>query len=81
MLCLFFVNVHSVNYFHIMCIQINPIMYVVYIVIIKLFMPLHDYGHREWLIKYIASCILWIRINHSMTIDTLNLHLCKNAFD
>ena len=38
MLCLFYVNVYSVNCFHIMCIQINPIMYVVYIVIFQLFM-------------------------------------------
>jgi hypothetical protein len=44
MLYLFFVNVYSVNYFHIMHIQINPIMYVVYIVIIQLVMPLHDYA-------------------------------------
>jgi hypothetical protein len=28
-----------------MCIQINPIMYVVYIV----------YGHRDWLIKYFVE--------------------------
>ena len=30
--------IYSVNCFHIMCIQINPIMYAVYIVIIQLFM-------------------------------------------
>ena len=59
-----------------MCIQINPIMYVVYIVIIQLFMPLHDYGHREWLIKYLASCILWIRINDNRYIKFAFVQEC-----
>ena len=60
--------------FHIMCIQINPIMYVVYCDYSAL------YGHRDWLIKYLVriSCTWRSQYWYTSIVHNTGIKICSS---